>query len=124
MFPGYVFAKFNLKRSLDVVHYAFGVAHVVHFGLFWPVVPNETVETLRALIGEEEVREVAPALKVGQEVEVAAGSFAGFQGIVTRIMPARDRVAVLLDFLGRQTTVELPLHGITHEGPRFELEAA
>ena len=124
MFPGYVFARFSLRQSLDLVQYAYGVANVVHFGFFWPVVPDETIDGLRSLIGEEEVREVAPALKVGQEVEVATGTFAGFHGIVTRLMPARDRVAVLLEFLGRQTTVELPLHGISHEGPRFELQAA
>jgi transcriptional antiterminator RfaH len=124
MFPGYVFARFNLKQSLDVVQYTFGVAGVVHFGFFWPVVPDETIDGLRAMIGDEEVRVVEPALRVGQEVEVAGGTFAGFHGIVTRIMPARDRVSVLLEFLGRQTTVELPLDGISHEGPRFELKAA
>lgn len=124
MFPGYVFARFNLRHSLGAVQYSYGVASVVHFGFFWPVVPDETIAGLRAMIGEQEVREVGPALKVGQEVEVAGGTFAGFHGIVTRIMPARDRVAVLLEFLGRQTTVELPRHGVSHEGPRFELNAA
>jgi len=124
MFPGYIFARFNLQRSLDVVRYSFGVAGVVHFGLFWPIVPDETVEGIRAVVGEEEVRFVEPALKVGDEVEVATGSFAGFHGIVTRVMPARDRVAVLLEFLGRQTLVELPLGGVSHDGPRYELSAA
>lgn len=124
MFPGYVFARFNLRQSLDVVRYAFGVAGVVHFGIFWPVVPDDVIEGIRAVVGDEEVRLVEPALKVGDEVEVAAGSFAGFRGIVTRIMPARDRVAVLLEFLGRQTTVELPLDGVAHDGPRFQLSAA
>ena len=124
MFPGYVFARFNLKRSLDVVRYAFGVSGVVHFGCFWPVVPEEAIGALREIVGEEEVREVAPALKPGDEVEVAAGAFAGFHGIVTRIMPARDRVAVLLEFLGRQTTVELPLGGVSYGGPRYTLNAA
>jgi transcription antitermination factor NusG len=33
--------------------------------------------------------------------------FHGLLAVVTRIMPARERVAVLLEFLGRQTTVEL-----------------
>jgi transcriptional antiterminator RfaH len=75
-------------------------------------------------VGEEEVRLVEPSLRVGDEVEVAAGSFAGFRGIVTRIMPARDRVSVLLDFLGRQTTVEVPLDGVSHDGPRYQLSAA
>lgn len=124
MFPGYLFAHFNLKRSLDLVQYSFGVTGVVRFGLFWPVVPEETIEDLRRVVGEEEVREVEPALQVGQEVEVAQGAFAGFHGVVTRVMPARDRVAVLLDFLGRQTSVELPLDGVSHEGPRYQLNAA
>ena len=124
MFPGYVFARFNLRHSLDVVRYSFGVAGVVHFGLFWPIVPDETVEGLRAVVGEEEVRLVESALKVGDEVEVATGSFTGFHGIVTRVMPARDRVAVLLEFLGRQTLVELPLGGVSHDGPRYQLSAA
>jgi transcription antitermination factor NusG len=30
-------------------------------------------------------------------------------------MPARERVAVLLDFLGRQTAVELPLNAVIKE---------
>jgi transcription antitermination factor NusG len=30
------------------------------------------------------------------------------EGVITRVIPARQRVAVLLDFLGRQTAVELP----------------
>jgi len=124
MFPGYVFARFNLRQSLDMVRYSFGVAGVVHFGLFWPIVPDETVEGLRAVVGEEEVRLVESALKVGDEVEVATGSFTGFYGIVTRVMPARDRVAVLLEFLGRQTLVELPLGGVSHDGPRYQLSAA
>ena len=107
-----------------MVRYSFGVAGVVHFGLFWPIVPDETVEGIRAVVGDEEVRLVEPALKVGDEVEVATGSFTGFHGIVTRVMPARDRVAVLLEFLGRQTLVELPLGGVSHDGPRYQLSAA
>jgi len=124
MFPSYLFARFNFKRSLDRVRYAFGVVDVVHFAHFWPVVPAETINALRELMGEEEIRVVEPALKPGDEIEVVAGAFAGLHGVVTRVMPAHDRVAVLMEFLGRQTTVELPLGGIAHEGPRYALSAA
>jgi len=34
--------------------------------------------------------------------------FHGLRAVITRVMPSRERVAVLLEFLGRQTTVELP----------------
>jgi len=112
MFPTYLFARFEWRGSLDLVRHTFGVAGVVHFGEFWPVVPDGVIAELRELVGEEEVRLVESSLNVGDEIEVAAGAFEGFRGIVARVLPARDRVAVLLDFLGRQTAVELPVHGI------------
>ena len=115
MFPSYLFARFNWKRSLDAVRHTFGVSGVVHFGGFWPVVPDDTIEHLRNLIGPEGVRLVEPAINVGEEVEIASGAFEGFRGIVARVMPARDRIAVLLDFLGRQTTVDLPMDGIVRD---------
>jgi transcription antitermination factor NusG len=45
--------------------------------------------------------------QTGDTVQISAGAMCGLEAVVTRVMPARQRVAVLLDFLGRQTTVEL-----------------
>jgi len=124
MFPSYLFARFNWKRSLDGVRHTFGVSGVEHFGGFWPVVPDATIEHLRSLVGAEGVRLVEPAIAVGEEVEIGSGAFEGFRGIVARVMPARDRVAVLLDFLGRQTTVDVPMDGIVRERVRHYRNAA
>jgi len=44
---------------------------------------------------------------VGDAVEISHGAFHGLQAVVTRVMPGRERVAILLDFLGRQTALEL-----------------
>ena len=117
MFPTYLFARFEWKGSLSLVQHTFGVARVVHFGAFWPVVPDQTIQELQSMVGSEGIQIVAPSVRVGEEIEVGSGAFEGFRGIVTRVMPARDRVAVLLDFLGRQTAVELPLDGIIRDGP-------
>src|SRR5437660_5324353 len=62
MFPTYLFARFNWQRSLDVVRHTFGVSAVVHFGGFWPMLPDETIEELQSLIGAEGVRLVEPAI--------------------------------------------------------------
>jgi transcriptional antiterminator RfaH len=124
MFPTYLFARFNWKRSLDAVRHTFGVSGVVHFGGFWPMIPNQTIEDLRTLIGDEGIRLVERAVQVGEEVEIASGAFEGFRGIVARVMPARDRIAVLLDFLGRQTTVEFPMNGIVRDQSRHYMDAA
>jgi transcriptional antiterminator RfaH len=49
-----------------------------------------------------------PRFDHGERVLVTAGPFAGLEGIFTRYVPARQRCQVLLEVLGRQTTVELP----------------
>jgi transcriptional antiterminator RfaH len=121
MFPSYLFAQFNWKSMLEAVKHTFGVAGVVHFGRYWPVLSNGTIADLQELVGTDEVRLVEPSINVGEQVEIAQGAFAGFQGLVTRVMPAQQRVAVLLDFLGRQSTVELSISGIIKDGPRYNL---
>ena len=112
VFPNYLFARFDWRLLLRDVQHTFGVAGVVHFGSFWPRIPDEVMADLRNLVGDEEIRIIDQGLKMGDEVQIAGGAFHGFQGIITRLMPGRERVAVLLDFLGRQTLVEVAVNAI------------
>jgi len=52
--------------------------------------------------------EVSP----GEEVQIIGDSFEGLSAVVTQILPGRQRVALLLEFLGRQTTIEIGIHSI------------
>jgi transcriptional antiterminator RfaH len=108
LFPSYLFARFDLAVSLRRVCHSRGVRGVVHFGERWPIVPEAAVEELRATLGADQVHVIQNELQPGEAVQIAGGVFHGLQAVVTRVMPSRDRVAVLLEFLGRQTAVELP----------------
>ena len=66
------------------------------------------MEELRSQFGDNSVYVISTSLSPGDEVQVIGGAFHGLAGVITRVMPARERVAVLLDFLGRQTAVEIP----------------
>lgn len=107
LFPNYLLVRFDWHTLLAGVQHTFGVAGVVHFGTFWPTVPQEAIQELQTLVGDDETRVIEQTLEVGAEVQIAGGAFDGFRALVTRVMPARQRVAVLLDFLGKQTLVEL-----------------
>ena len=107
LFPGYLFARFDWRESLRLVHHTAGVAGVVHFGARWPTVPDAVIEELRASVGLEELRVVGETLEPGEEVRISGGAFHGLQAVVSRVMPSRARVAVLLEFLGRQSVVEV-----------------
>src|SRR5438309_3426798 len=116
LFPNYLFARFDLAACLRKVHHARGVRGVVHFGDQWPKIPDEVIEELRATVGADQVHVIREELQPGDPVVISGGAFHDLRAVVTRVMPGRARVAVLLEFLGRQTAVELSTGAVVREG--------
>ena len=111
LFPSYLFARFAWEIDLARVSYSPGVSGVVHFGARWPTIPDAVIDELRSRLGPADVhvlKDVAP----GDAVQIAGGILHGLEAVVTQVMPGRQRVLVLMDFLGRQTAVELPLNRV------------
>lgn len=107
LFPGYLFARFDPERRLRAVQYAHGVTGLVRFGDAYAEIPPEALRDLRAEVGQDETRTICQGLDVGDEARVLDGPFSGLEVVVTHPFPARERVRVLLEFLGRQMEVEL-----------------
>jgi transcription elongation factor/antiterminator RfaH len=107
LFQNYLFARFDLASCGRRVRHARAVRDVVHFGPRYPTIPETVIEQLRNAMGREETRVVANSFDPGELVHIAGGPFHDLEAVVLRAMPSRKRVAVLLDFLGRQTTVEI-----------------
>jgi transcriptional antiterminator RfaH len=116
LFPNYLFARFDLPSWLRRLHHARGVQGVVHFGEHWPIVPEGVIDELRKTVGADQLHVIDQELKPGELVEVSGGAFHGLQGVITRVMPGPQRVAVLLEFLGRQTAVEVSREMVVREG--------
>jgi transcriptional antiterminator RfaH len=112
LFPNYLFARFDWATSLPKVHYAPSVSGVVHFGTQWPCIPDQAIQELRARLGPNEMHEISKEFEPGEQIKVAGGLFHGLTAVITQLMPGRDRVLILMDFLGRQTTVEVPVSSI------------
>jgi transcriptional antiterminator RfaH len=107
LFPNYLFARFDLAGCLRKLHHHRGVRGVVHFGQHWPTIPDGVIDELRASVGADEVHVIGEPLQPGETVQISGGGFHGLTAVVSRVMPGSQRVAVLMEFLGRQTTVEL-----------------
>jgi transcriptional antiterminator RfaH len=118
LFPNYLFARFELSSRARDVHHTIGVREIVHFGRQWPVVPDGIIDDLRAAVGSKQIHEVSGELQAGDSVLVSGGLFHNLRGLVTRVLPGRQRVAILLDFLGRQTAVELAAGSVISEDPK------
>jgi len=107
LFPNYLFARFDLAECLRKVRHSRGVSGVVHFGHRWPTLPDSVINDLRTMLGPDPVHVIPTEFSPGDRVRIVGGSLHGLEALVQRAMPGRERVAVLLEFLGRQTTVEL-----------------
>jgi transcriptional antiterminator RfaH len=116
LFPNYLFARFEWHQSLRQVQAARGVSGVVHFGARWPVIEAAVIEDLKQAVGTEELHTISAAFQPGDAVEIGEGAMRGLRAVVSRVIPSRERVALLLDFLGRQTTIEVPANFVVKEG--------
>jgi transcription elongation factor/antiterminator RfaH len=109
LFPGYIFARFPYCTHARLVASSMGVTKVVGFGGQPAVVEDNIIGELRQFARDNEVVQVSSEVVPGDEVTVLDGPFKGLRAVVTRVMPAKERVAVLLDLLGTQREVEVTL---------------
>jgi len=118
LFPGYLFARFDWQSALRQVQHSRGVRGVVHFGERWPAIPDAVIHELQQAVGATGLHTIPENLKPGDEVEITEGAMRGLRAVVAhrKVLPGRERIAVLMEFLGRQTMIELPRHFLLKEG--------
>jgi transcriptional antiterminator RfaH len=116
VFPGYIFVRCNLEESLDVVRHTSGVSSLVSFGLRIPEVPHQVIGDLMECFGEDETLPMERQPSPGDIVQVTTGAFFGMEAVVLRSWPAKRRVQILLDILGRPTPMEVASSLVTIEG--------
>ncbi len=64
---------------------------------------------MRQASSDNEVITIAPELRPGDPVLVVEGPFRGLTALVTQVLPAKERIRILLEFLGREIETEMPL---------------
>jgi transcriptional antiterminator RfaH len=107
MFPGYLFARFNLATMHRRVAHAHGVSCIVRFADRYPTIEDEVISQLQECAGGAEVTQLDYGVSAGDDVKIVEGAFAGLEAVVTQVMPARERIKVLMDFLGRKIEAEV-----------------
>ena len=107
MFPGYLFAQFIYSEQHRRVEYSPGVQGVVQFGDYIATIDSSTVAALLEQAGEEEIVTIDPDINVGQSVRIAEGPLRGLEAVVTRVLPAKERIRVLLELLGGPVEAEV-----------------
>ncbi len=118
MFPGYLLARFRLEEMERTVTFTQGVRGLVRFGSEIPPIPAAFVDAIRRQTiarsepSDPECITLTPEILAGDEIEVAHGPLRGMHGTVVQILPAAERVKILLEFLGRANVVEIDIFSL------------
>ncbi len=116
LFPNYLFARFSLAESQRRVRYAFGVADLVRFGESPRIVAEREIADLRTQWGPAEEFIIEHEVRAGDVVKLSGRLFHGVEAEVLCLLPARQRVKVLLDFLGGPKEAEICVADIVPMG--------
>ncbi len=112
MFPGYIFVRFDMGEMKRLVSHSIGVMTIPMFGGFYVHVPDDVIESIRQEMDDNGSVDVGVPLKVGDETTVMEGAMRGLKVKVIKVLPAKDRVAVLLEMLGTLVEVEFPVEAL------------
>ncbi|MBE7494120.1 MAG: hypothetical protein HS117_04205 [Verrucomicrobiaceae bacterium] len=120
LFPSYFFARFDPQAMLRAVKHSQSVIRVLAFGDHLARVDDAVIAQLKSEMEEQDVRVVQPGVEVGDVVELTEGPMRGLKGIVNARLTGADRVRVLLEFLGRESAIEVPASQLlTEHQPRL-----
>jgi transcriptional antiterminator RfaH len=106
MFPGYLFARFEYATFHRRVRQRPGVSGFVQFGERLALLPDPLISEIKTRMGTGEIVEVNQGFGVGQNVQIAQGPLQGLEALVTRFISARDRVEILIEWMGRSLHAE------------------
>jgi transcriptional antiterminator RfaH len=106
MFPGYLFARFEYQTFHRQIRQRPGVSGFVQFGERLVLLPNALISEIRTRTDTDEIVEISRGLEPGQEVEITQGPFQGLTALVTRVISARERIEILIEWMGRTLHAE------------------
>ena len=113
LFPGYLFARFDLDRHCRAVSYATGVRKIVEFGS-GPVELDATmIDAIKERLNDGYVTLTPVRPMQGQVVRIKGGPLAGLEAVFVRQMTERNRALLLLNTLGFHARLTLSLDQVS-----------
>ncbi|MGB8170939.1 MAG: transcription termination/antitermination NusG family protein [Chthoniobacteraceae bacterium] len=112
MFPGYLFARFQFETRYKEIRSAMGISRILQFGGSFAKIDDAVIESLRLQAGNDEVAVIHTGVKEGDTVKIVSGSLGGLEAVVTQVLSGKERVRLLLTFLGREVRAEVSTSAI------------
>jgi len=117
MFPGYIFAHFSRIKHERIIIHTHGVMSLLKFGSIVPSISSHLIDEIKKLVHDQnaedgELLTLCPQIQLGDEVEFANGAMQGITGEVIEVLPASERVRLLIDFLGNPHVIDTDIYSL------------
>ena len=113
LFPGYLFARFDLSKHYRAVSYSTGVRKIVEFGSGPVELDAVIIDAIKERLNDGYVTLTPMRLARGQVVHIKGGPFAGLEAVFMREMTDRNRVILLLNTLGFHAKLTLNIDQVS-----------
>jgi len=105
LFPGYCFARFNLRDRLPVLKCS-GVVNIISFEHEPAPIPEHEIAGIRQLVESDLAYDPCPMIREGMAVEVVHGPLKGVVGRLVR-KNEKARLVLSVDLIGQAVSVEV-----------------
>jgi len=106
LFPGYIFVNTGFE-NYSALKYTMGIRNIIKFGGNISCISDEEIEAMQMVEEVSKINPVTSQIQIGQDVMIAKGSLAG-SIVKVCSLPSKERVGVLLSFLGSVRRVSIP----------------
>jgi transcriptional antiterminator RfaH len=107
LFPGYLFARFDIPSQYRAVTYARGVRQIVSFGGGPSVVDESIIEAIQAQATDGVIELPENRLSPGQVVRIKDGPLFGLEAVFERKLSGTSRAVLLLKAISFQARIIL-----------------
>ena len=111
LFPGYIFVNTSLE-NYAALKYTMGIRNIIKFGDNISCISDEEIEAMQMAEETSKIDPVAPQIQIGKDALISKGSLMGSMVKICSL-PSRERVGVLLTFLGSIRRVTIPIKDLT-----------
>jgi transcription antitermination factor NusG len=105
LFPGYIFVNTSLE-NYSALKYTMGIKNIIKFGDNISCISVEEIEAMQMVEETSKIDPVVSKIQIGQDIMITKGSLGG-SIVKVCSLPSKERVGVLLSFLGsvRRVTI-------------------
>jgi len=113
LFPGYLFARFDLDKHCRAVSYATGVRKIVEFGSGPVELDPAMIDAIKQRLNDGYVTLMPLRPAHGQVVHIKGGPLAGLEAVFIREMTDRNRAILLVNALGFHARLTLNMDQVS-----------